>query len=171
MGIVPTSSPSITSGSGTPSQAGKLTSSGDELTLEKLTTSAKSVADYFRDKLLARSSAKSGMTTPVISQTEHEADDYDAPRVGLGSFRSNPEIPKLFSSVPPIFGAPQTQSLHDPVSDVPLVETQAESTSQVTKKKRQEEKYPSDKSAGKETSKYAKGDKKAQKEKKRSQDK
>jgi len=167
LGIVPTSSSSIASGPVTPSS-----SSADGLILETLTTSTKSVADYFRDKLLARSSAKSGTTTPVTLQTdsEYEADGHDAPRVGLGSFRSNPQ---LFSSVPSISSVPKNQSsLHDPVSNILSVETQTKSTSQVTRKTRRE-KYLfvlPDKSAAGEASKYAKGDKRAQNEK-RSRDK
>jgi len=61
---------------------GKLTSLTDEAVIEKITTSTKSVADYFKEKLNARSSSAiiSTSTTPRDSD-----DSYDLPRMGLGS--------------------------------------------------------------------------------------
>lgn len=81
MGIAPTSTSSATSGSGTP--VGKLTSLDDDTTLEKLTTSTKSVADYFKDKL----SMKSRQSNPSLSNTPDIDDDcsHEAPRGGIGS--------------------------------------------------------------------------------------
>ena len=62
-------------------QSGKLTSLADELEIEKITTSTKSVADYFKEKLNARSSS-----TIVSASTPRDSDDsYDIPRMGLGS--------------------------------------------------------------------------------------
>ncbi|KAG6857727.1 hypothetical protein H0H87_004143 [Tephrocybe sp. NHM501043] len=93
LGIAPTpSTSSATSGAGTP-VGGKLTPLDDgTVTLEKLTTSTKSVADYFKEKLLAKTS-KSGTQTPtmprtdiVVKQEEEEEDSSDAPR-GLGAPR------------------------------------------------------------------------------------
>ncbi|KAG6866211.1 hypothetical protein C0991_007236 [Blastosporella zonata] len=90
LGIAPTPSMSSTaSGSGTPN-GGKLTPLDDgTTTLEKLTTSAKSVADYFKEKLLAKSS-KSGTqtpTTPLVDFKQELEDSHDAPRGGLGASR------------------------------------------------------------------------------------
>lgn len=86
LGIAPTPSALATpSGSATPQ--GKLTPLDDSLTIEKITTSTKSVADYFKDKLLAKSS-KSSMDNPIStpeSRIAEEHDFYDAPRRGLGS--------------------------------------------------------------------------------------
>jgi Pin2-interacting protein X1 len=139
LGIVPTSSSSsMASGSGTPSD--KLTSPSDELTLGSLTTSTKSVADYFRDKLLFKSSAKTG-TAPVALRSECEAEAHDAPRSGLGSSRPNPDKPRFsISSVP----APQESSVSKPTSEIISIECQEpiaskdislEKTSSSTKKK------------------------------------
>ncbi|KAG2129874.1 uncharacterized protein EDB93DRAFT_106379 [Suillus bovinus] len=93
LGIAPTpSSISSTtpSGSLTP-----VTPADSDLTLEKLTTSTKSVADYFKEKL----GAKSGSNTPAtnndgsisrggIGSSAPSRDDVDQPRIGLGAGRS-----------------------------------------------------------------------------------
>lgn len=50
--------------------------------LEQLTTSTKSLADYFKDKLSAK---KSTVSTPTPSSGD---DDYDRPRSGLGASRT-----------------------------------------------------------------------------------
>ncbi|KAG1792834.1 uncharacterized protein HD556DRAFT_546047 [Suillus plorans] len=92
LGIAPTpSSVSSTtpSGSLTP-----ITPTDSDLPLEKLTTSTKSVADYFKEKL----GAKSGSNTPAandgstsrggIGSSATSRDDVDRPRIGLGAGRS-----------------------------------------------------------------------------------
>lgn len=93
LGIAPTpSSVSCTtpSGSLTP-----ITPADSELPLEKLTTSTKSVADYFKEKL----GAKFGSNTPYandddstsrggIGSSAPSRDDVDQPRIGLGASRS-----------------------------------------------------------------------------------
>ncbi|KAG2153170.1 hypothetical protein DEU56DRAFT_898110 [Suillus clintonianus] len=94
LGIAPTpSSISSTtpSGSLTP-----ITPADSDLPLEKLTTSNKSVADYFKEKL----GAKSGSNTPAVnddgsisrggigSSSAPSRDDIDQPRSGLGAGRS-----------------------------------------------------------------------------------
>ncbi|KAJ7039127.1 hypothetical protein C8F04DRAFT_1033823 [Mycena alexandri] len=82
LGIAPTPSASAPA---TPQ--GKLTAYDDEVPLEKLTTSTLSVADYFKDKLLAKV-GKSGSATPTPSEAIKAEIDYDdAPRGGLGSAR------------------------------------------------------------------------------------
>lgn len=76
-------------GSGSRIPLGTLTPLDDgSVTLEKLTTSTKSVADYFKEKLRAKSS-KSGVAAP-FSEDKRE-DSYDTPRGGLGSSRYRPE--------------------------------------------------------------------------------
>ncbi|KAG6920020.1 hypothetical protein DXG01_010088 [Tephrocybe rancida] len=89
LGIAPTpSTSSVASGSGTP-LGGKLTPLDDDtITLEKLTTSTKSVADYFKEKLLAKS-FKSGTQTPTtpLPEAVNQEEPYDAPRGGLGASR------------------------------------------------------------------------------------
>ena len=78
LGIAPTTHSSHSSEE---PQSGKLTSLTDELEIEKITTSTKSVADYFKEKLNARSSS-----TIVSGSTPRDSDDsYDTPRMGLGS--------------------------------------------------------------------------------------
>ncbi|KAG1734635.1 hypothetical protein EDB19DRAFT_1146197 [Suillus lakei] len=94
LGIAPTPSSisSMTpSGSLTP-----ITPANNDLPLEKLTTSNKSVADYFKEKL----GAKSGSNTPAAhddgstsrggigSSSPPSRDDEDQPRIGLGAGRS-----------------------------------------------------------------------------------
>ena len=61
----------------------KLTSLTNELEIEKITTSTKSVADYFKEKLDARSFS----STIVSASTQSRDSDtsYDTPRMGLGS--------------------------------------------------------------------------------------
>lgn len=87
LGIAPTPSTLATpSGSATPQ--GNLTPLEDP-TIEKITTSTKSVAEYFKDKLLANPS-KSNVDNPISTSESHieiaeEHDFYDAPRRGLGS--------------------------------------------------------------------------------------
>ena len=84
LGITPIPTPSIIpSASATPH--GRLTTLDDDVTTEKITTSTKSVADYFREKLLSKSSAKSGSSTPASSKDNTGAGAYDFPRSGLGS--------------------------------------------------------------------------------------
>ncbi|PPR02410.1 hypothetical protein CVT26_011378 [Gymnopilus dilepis] len=100
LGVAPT--PSSSSYSSTPTPApesqsqGKLTSLTDpsdtQLELDKITTSTKSLADYFKEKLAAKSS---GSPTPsslaaaspratVDNYDGKEDDDFDTPRMGLG---------------------------------------------------------------------------------------
>ncbi|KAG0708577.1 hypothetical protein DFH29DRAFT_423929 [Suillus ampliporus] len=94
LGIAPTPSTisSVTpSGSLTP-----LTPADNDLPLEKLTISSKSVADYFKEKL----GAKTGSNTPAAnddsstsrggigSSSVPSRDDVDRPRIGLGAGRS-----------------------------------------------------------------------------------
>ncbi|KAG1846573.1 hypothetical protein DFJ58DRAFT_490090 [Suillus subalutaceus] len=93
LGIVPTPSSvssATPSGSLTP-----ITPADSDLPLEKLTTSSKSVADYFKEKL----GAKSGSNTPAandddstsrggIGSSTPSRDDVDQPRIGLGAGRS-----------------------------------------------------------------------------------
>ncbi|KIK43063.1 hypothetical protein CY34DRAFT_11975 [Suillus luteus UH-Slu-Lm8-n1] len=90
LGIAPTPSSvssTIPSGSLTP-----ITPTDNDLPLEKLTTSAKSVADYFKEKL----GAKSNSNTPATNDDDSTSrggigsgassrDDVDQPRIGLGA--------------------------------------------------------------------------------------
>ncbi|EIW55881.1 uncharacterized protein TRAVEDRAFT_50368 [Trametes versicolor FP-101664 SS1] len=62
----------------------------EELKLQELTVSSKSVMDYFKEKLAAKSNAASGAATPAspVTPREEELDDYaDRPRIGLGASR------------------------------------------------------------------------------------
>lgn len=84
LGIAPTrSSTSCSTPSGSTTPHGQLTALDGDPTAEKITTSTKSVADYFKEKLLSRSS---GTSTPINSKTDAD-DAYDAPRGGIGSSR------------------------------------------------------------------------------------
>ncbi|KAJ7502893.1 hypothetical protein B0H11DRAFT_1986818 [Mycena galericulata] len=80
LGIAPAST------SATTTPEGILTPYEDGVPLEKLTTSTKSVADYFKDKLLAKA-GKSGSATPTSCEDIKSEMDYDTPRGGLGSSR------------------------------------------------------------------------------------
>lgn len=125
LGIVPTSSSSVPSGSG--SLSDNLISPGDELTLESLTTSTKSVADYFRDKLLSKSSAKTGATPPIVLRSEREAEAHDAPRSGLGSSRPNSDLLRFsISSVPAL----RETYISQPTFDIISIECQEQSASE-----------------------------------------
>ncbi|KDQ55042.1 hypothetical protein JAAARDRAFT_37578 [Jaapia argillacea MUCL 33604] len=77
LGIAPTPSSS--------ESTSVVTSDDETLKIQHLTTSAKSVSDYFKERLLAKSSSSSGTTTPSPIS---ESVSYDeAPRRGLGAFR------------------------------------------------------------------------------------
>ncbi|KAF7980809.1 hypothetical protein HWV62_36418 [Athelia sp. TMB] len=82
LGIAPTPS-----GSQTPQLSGTLTQIHDEPTLEKLTVSTRSMADYFKDRLKAKSGDASPATPADSPGTPAENDAYDAPRGGLGASR------------------------------------------------------------------------------------
>lgn len=53
--------------------------------MEKLTTSSKSVADYFKEKLQAKASGSSTPAEPATAFKKFDADEDDSPRGGLGS--------------------------------------------------------------------------------------
>ncbi|CAA7261645.1 unnamed protein product [Cyclocybe aegerita] len=101
LGIAPSTSTSTREQSVDPSQ-GKLTDMTDTegLTIEKITTSTKSVTEYFKEKLLARSTKTSGTSTPsspAFSNSPADTNDtyddaYDAPRTGLGASQLRLEI-------------------------------------------------------------------------------
>ena len=75
--------PSTPSGSATPHGQLTVLDNGDD-TAEKITTSTKSVAEYFKEKLLSRSS---GSSIPTNRKMDPDDDAYDAPRGGIGSSR------------------------------------------------------------------------------------
>lgn len=77
--VVPSTSSSDPSGAATPAE---------EIKLQELTVSNKSVMDYFKEKLAAKSRPASSPSTPA-----EEVDDYDdRPRMGLGSSRLRQEV-------------------------------------------------------------------------------
>ncbi|CAK5281648.1 unnamed protein product [Mycena citricolor] len=80
LGLAATPSSSVTP------QEAVLTSIGEAEGLEKLTTSSKSMADYFKDKLSTK--AKPGASEPVKKE---EVDD-ERPRFGLGAARSRDTV-------------------------------------------------------------------------------
>ncbi|KAF8629393.1 hypothetical protein AX15_003448 [Amanita polypyramis BW_CC] len=82
LGIAPMPTPSTPSGS--TSADGRLTAVDDDIAAEGITTSKKSMADYFKEKLLSKSSGNSGSSTPTSGKME---DAYDTPRGGLGLSR------------------------------------------------------------------------------------
>ncbi|KAI6148456.1 hypothetical protein BKA82DRAFT_454555 [Pisolithus tinctorius] len=86
LGIAPSSStPSsslVTPKQLSPTPESSSTPEDPHPSLEKLTTSTKSLADYFKDKLSAK---KSTVSTPTPSSGD---DDYDRPRSGLGASRT-----------------------------------------------------------------------------------
>ncbi|TRM69199.1 hypothetical protein BD626DRAFT_7791 [Schizophyllum amplum] len=87
LGIAPT--PSSLSSSGSP--MGALTPISDEpASLEKLTKSTKSVADYFKERLAAKAAAKAGSSTPTPTAPFkiESAEEEETPRRGLGSARA-----------------------------------------------------------------------------------
>lgn len=61
----------------------ELTSLTNEPEIEKITTSTKSVADYFKEKLNARPFSSTIVSTSTPSRDSY--DTYDTPRMGLGS--------------------------------------------------------------------------------------
>ncbi|KAJ8076894.1 hypothetical protein AAF712_000486 [Marasmius tenuissimus] len=81
LGIASTPSSSQITTVATPT--GTLTPIDSEAPLEKLTTSTKSVSDYFKERLLAKSSGRSTPAQAVLTS------DANEPRGGLGSSRIN----------------------------------------------------------------------------------
>ncbi|KAJ3966669.1 hypothetical protein EV361DRAFT_934130 [Lentinula raphanica] len=60
--------------------------------LEKLTTSTKSVSDYFKEKMLAKTYTQSSPLSSMVTQKADviDEDEYeDVPRGGIGSFRNS----------------------------------------------------------------------------------
>ncbi|KAF9476354.1 hypothetical protein BDN70DRAFT_995724 [Pholiota conissans] len=89
LGIAPTSQPV----QNTAAAPGKLTSvtDTDALGMDKITTSAKSLADYFKEKLDARMGSSSGAPTPTVARVDID-DAHEAPRRGIGASRMHLEI-------------------------------------------------------------------------------
>lgn len=83
LGIAPTAPADLT----TSQLPGTLTQIDDEPTLEKLTTSTRSMADYFKDRLREKNGESSAPTSPDSSAEDGKDESYDAPRGGLGSSR------------------------------------------------------------------------------------
>ncbi|KAJ3776990.1 hypothetical protein FB446DRAFT_719422 [Lentinula raphanica] len=82
--VAPTA-PQTPSGSLTPIDA-------DVGGLEKLTTSTKSVSDYFKEKMLAKTYTQSSPLSSMVTQKADvvDGDEYeDVPRGGIGSFRNS----------------------------------------------------------------------------------
>ncbi|KAH7883160.1 hypothetical protein F5I97DRAFT_1902602 [Phlebopus sp. FC_14] len=106
LGIVPTSSPSTSSSA---MHSGSVTPADSELHIETITTSAKSVGDYFKEKLGSKSSgtstpaqdangfARSGGLSSRSAAFSMFSEDADRPRAGLGKM-SNLSISSLFAT-------------------------------------------------------------------------
>ncbi|KII95740.1 hypothetical protein PLICRDRAFT_87084 [Plicaturopsis crispa FD-325 SS-3] len=93
----PSASPSTSTSTSTP-HTPKLTDLGESATLEKLTTSTKSVADYFKERLLAKSASASASPSP--SGTSAPQIDAEPPRAGLGSSRLRNEVSSMEEDAP-----------------------------------------------------------------------
>jgi len=96
LGVAPTASTSSPDPAGETSEK-KLTSTNDAegLEISKITTSTKSLADYFNEKLNARSRVfkPTDPATPSSSSNDTgNKDSYDAPRMGLGSTHLRIEV-------------------------------------------------------------------------------
>ncbi|KAL7284287.1 hypothetical protein ACG7TL_001570 [Trametes sanguinea] len=79
------------------SSSGAQTPAGDQLKLQELTVSSKSVMDYFKEKLAAKSNSRAGSGTssprPEAAGEDAEMDDYaERPRMGLGAPRLRVEV-------------------------------------------------------------------------------
>ncbi|KDR75259.1 hypothetical protein GALMADRAFT_140787 [Galerina marginata CBS 339.88] len=88
LGVAPTPT-SLSTALSAEFQPGKLTSltDTDGLEIEKITTSTKSLAEYFKEKLASKSGGSSTPTTPSSNSRAEEDDSYDTPRIGLGASR------------------------------------------------------------------------------------
>ncbi|RDX46605.1 hypothetical protein OH76DRAFT_1465340 [Lentinus brumalis] len=94
--FVPSTLPSrhtSTSGSDTPADA-------EQLKLQELTVSSKSVMDYFREKLAAKSNARVYGSAPTSGTDTPAEDDYDErPRMGLGASKLRMEVTQATETV------------------------------------------------------------------------
>ncbi|KAF5388877.1 hypothetical protein D9757_005598 [Collybiopsis confluens] len=89
LGIASSLPSSSTSTAAAPTPSGSLTPLDQDLGLEKITTSAKSVSDYFKERLLAKGSGKSPLPADADRQTLGLDDiDDDVSHAGLGSVRT-----------------------------------------------------------------------------------
>ncbi|KAJ3896112.1 hypothetical protein GG344DRAFT_85407 [Lentinula edodes] len=94
LGIASSSSSSFATPMAAATPSGTLTPlDQDVLGLEKLTTSTKSVSEYFKERLLAKTSGNSSpLSSTVTPETNarmaDESECEDAPRAGLGSYRN-----------------------------------------------------------------------------------
>ncbi|KAF7298096.1 G-patch domain-containing protein [Mycena chlorophos] len=128
----------VASSSATPSTSatpqGTLTPLNDEPAVELITTSKTSVADYFKDKLLAKSSKpaatlseedeapRGGIGASRGFSAKAESDGYDAmPRVGLGGGSS--KLSSLMASAFSSAAAAPTANIDEPMDDAPTEES------------------------------------------------
>ncbi len=77
----------------TPGTCTPITKLDEPPTMEKLTVSTKSVADYFKERLLAKANGKTSMPSATPSRT----DEDEAPSGGIGSSRSAFRLSSRFS--------------------------------------------------------------------------
>lgn len=64
----------------------------DALGMDKITTSTKTVADYFKDKLLARSQLTDSTSASPSPSTPNDDESHEAPRMGLGASKIRMDI-------------------------------------------------------------------------------
>ncbi|KAJ7647599.1 hypothetical protein FB45DRAFT_822585 [Roridomyces roridus] len=147
LGIAPTPS--------TATPEGTLTPCG-EVPDEKITTSTKSLADYFKDKLLAKT-GKSEATTPARDLKAET--DYEAPRGGLGSSRvklepqeDRPSRMGLSSTLAASFFAATAVVVKEEEVDVDEVKKEKKKREEKEDSKRKEKKGKRDEEPAEETS-------------------
>ncbi|KAJ3852655.1 hypothetical protein EV368DRAFT_73911 [Lentinula lateritia] len=94
LGIASSSSSSFATPMTAATPSGTLTPlDQDVLGLVKLTTSTKSVSEYFKERLLVKSSGNSSLSSSTVTpetnaRAADDSESEDAPRAGLGSYRN-----------------------------------------------------------------------------------
>jgi len=164
LGVAP--STSTLSTSTTAQTSGALTSlTDDNEPLEKLTTSTKSVADYFKERL----AAKFGTSTPP-SITNN---DTESPRGGLGSSRLQVKINSEQTSLSEsMFSSLQSSSFLAATMQIsrPIVEDTAEPSINVdTTEKKTKKNQKEDESLSKAERKQAKAERKTERAKRKAE--
>lgn len=103
--------------------------------MEQLTTSAKSVTDYFKEKLAARSKSASGSSTPISTRDNLPVDADGTQRRGIGSKSAVTGEDSSLPIIRPGLGSKSGDQTNEFVSSsIPLIANKHEDNTKETSK-------------------------------------